>query len=81
MLTAHINAVEDHLLAISKIPANPGHSLHKGTVDCVNRPETLGGDFCMLHNPNASLGVDQSLFSWCEQLSLVGDKLITRKPN
>lgn len=31
MLTAHINAVEDHLLAISKIPANSGHSLHKGT--------------------------------------------------
>lgn len=31
MLTAHINAVEGHLLAISKIPANSGHSLHKGT--------------------------------------------------
>lgn len=31
MLTAHINAVESHLLAISKIPANSGHSLHKGT--------------------------------------------------
>ncbi|WP_407278307.1 DUF6602 domain-containing protein [Aromatoleum evansii] len=31
MLIAHINAVEDHLLAISKIPANSGHSLHKGT--------------------------------------------------
>lgn len=31
MLTAHMNAVEDHLLAISKIPANSGHSLHKGT--------------------------------------------------
>lgn len=56
-------------------------SVLHSSVDCVNRPETLGGDFCMLHNPNASLGVDQSLFSWCEQLSLVGDKLITRKPN
>lgn len=31
MLTAHMNAVEDHLLAISRIPANSGHSLHKGT--------------------------------------------------
>jgi hypothetical protein len=31
MLTAHMNAVEDHLLAISRIPANAGHSLHKGT--------------------------------------------------
>lgn len=31
MLTAHMTAVEDHLLAISQIPANSGHSLHKGT--------------------------------------------------
>jgi hypothetical protein len=31
MLRAHIKAVEDHLLAISKVPANSGHSLHKGT--------------------------------------------------
>lgn len=26
-----MSAVEDHLLAISRIPANAGHSLHKGT--------------------------------------------------
>jgi len=31
MLKSHIDAVEGHLLAISKIPANAGHSLHKGT--------------------------------------------------
>jgi len=31
MLTAHMSAVEDQLLAISRIPANSGHSLHKGT--------------------------------------------------
>ena len=31
MLIAHINAVEDHLLVVSQIPANSGHSLHKGT--------------------------------------------------
>ena len=31
MLAAHMNAVEDHLLSISRIPANAGHSLHKGT--------------------------------------------------
>lgn len=31
MLIAHINAVEDHLLVVSRIPANSGHSLHKGT--------------------------------------------------
>ena len=31
MLQAHINAVEGTLLATSQIPANSGHSLHKGT--------------------------------------------------
>lgn len=31
MLQAHLNAIEQHLLTISKIPANSGHSLHKGT--------------------------------------------------
>jgi hypothetical protein len=31
MLEAHFNAEERHLLEISKIPANSGHSLHKGT--------------------------------------------------
>ncbi|MBN1373496.1 MAG: hypothetical protein JW987_16275 [Anaerolineaceae bacterium] len=31
MLKSHIDAVEEHLLAISQIPANTGHALHKGT--------------------------------------------------
>jgi len=31
MLHHHLNAVEQHLLAISKIPANTGHTLHRGT--------------------------------------------------
>lgn len=31
MLVEHINAIEEHLLAISRIPANAGHPLHKGT--------------------------------------------------
>ena len=31
MLYSHMQAVEEQLLAISKIPANSGHSLHKGT--------------------------------------------------
>lgn len=31
MLSSHMKAVEEQLLAISKIPANSGHSLHKGT--------------------------------------------------
>jgi hypothetical protein len=31
MLKAHLEAVEASLLAVSRIPANTGHSLHKGT--------------------------------------------------
>jgi hypothetical protein len=31
MLKSHMDAVEQQLLATSKIPANSGHSLHKGT--------------------------------------------------
>ncbi len=31
MLKSHMDAVENSLIAISKIPANSGHSLHKGT--------------------------------------------------
>lgn len=31
LLRAHMDSVEEHLLAISRVPANSGHSLHKGT--------------------------------------------------
>ncbi|MBP7051142.1 MAG: hypothetical protein KBE65_09015 [Phycisphaerae bacterium] len=31
MLKSHMDAVEEHLLSISRIPANSGHALHKGT--------------------------------------------------
>lgn len=31
MLKAHLDAVEQHLLHISQIPANAGHTLHRGT--------------------------------------------------
>ena len=31
VLEHHLEAVEEHLLSISKIPAGSGHSLHKGT--------------------------------------------------
>lgn len=31
MLKAHLDAVEGHLLSISRIPANAGHTLHRGT--------------------------------------------------
>lgn len=31
MLKSHMDAIENHLVSISQIPANSGHSLHKGT--------------------------------------------------
>ncbi len=31
MLKSHMDAVERHLLSISQVPANSGHTLHKGT--------------------------------------------------
>lgn len=31
LLKTHMDSVENHLLAISQVPANSGHSLHKGT--------------------------------------------------
>ena len=31
MLKAHMDAVESHLVSISRVPENSGHSLHKGT--------------------------------------------------
>ena len=31
MLKSHMDAVENHLVSISRIPANTGHTLHRGT--------------------------------------------------
>ncbi|WP_345986466.1 DUF6602 domain-containing protein [Sulfurimonas sp. HSL-1656] len=31
MLKSHIDAIENHLVSISQIPANAGHTLHRGT--------------------------------------------------
>ena len=31
MLKTHLNSVENQLLVTSRIPANSGHPLHKGT--------------------------------------------------
>ena len=36
-------------------------------VDCVNRPQLLGGEFSILHNPLAARPLDPSTFSWCDQ--------------
>ncbi len=38
------------------------------SVDCVNCPPNLGGDFTILHNPSAARALDHSVFDWCEQL-------------
>lgn len=36
-------------------------------VDCVNRPEHMGGDFSVLHNPLASCPLNTSTLAWCDQ--------------
>lgn len=36
-------------------------------VDCVNRPERLGDDFSVLHNPLAARPLNPSTFDWCDQ--------------
>lgn len=50
-------------------------------VDCVNRPDNLGGDFSILHNPIAESCIDLSAFNWCEQYSLIDNELILNEPN
>jgi hypothetical protein len=37
------------------------------SVDCGYRPEALGGDFEVLHNPTAQHPLDRSMFAWCRQ--------------
>ena len=64
---------------------DPGYSfvsaVLNSSVDCVNHPKEVGGDFCLLHNPNAAKCIDQTLFNWCQQMALVGDELVTSQPN
>lgn len=50
-------------------------------VDCVNCPKELGADFCILHNPSATHGIDPSVFPWSKQLVLRDDELVEVKPN
>lgn len=37
------------------------------TVDWVNHPATLGGEFEVLHNYRAKHPLDAAVFSWCQQ--------------
>jgi hypothetical protein len=46
------------------------------SVDCVNRPVEFGGDFCVLHNPNASHTIDAAVFSWARQLRFESGQLV-----
>jgi len=50
--------------------------LHSG-VDCANHPSELGGDFAVLHNPQAAVPIDSSVFEWCGQLYLRDNQLHT----
>lgn len=55
MLKDHMDSVEQHLLAISKIPANSGHSLHKGTPR-----ETFIKEYLESHLPsNVAIGTGE----------------------
>jgi len=47
-------------------------------VDCVNRPDKLGDDFIILHNPTATHPLDPAVFEWCEQMFFEDDKLERR---
>ena len=50
-------------------------------VDCANHPPNLGGDFSVLHNPNAAHPITESAFPWCTQFSVHNDELHRSQPN
>lgn len=55
MLKSHMDAVENQLLATSRIPANSGHSLHKGTPR-----EAFIKEFLEMHLPsNVAIGTGE----------------------
>jgi hypothetical protein len=45
------------------------------SVDCANHPSELGGDFVVLHNPQAVVPINANVFGWCEQLYLRENQL------
>ena len=51
--------------------------LHSG-VDCANHPSQFGGDFQVLHNPNAKHPLNAAVIQWCEQFTF-GDGMLNRK--
>jgi hypothetical protein len=51
------------------------------SVDCANRPERLGRDFSVLHNPMSLEPFDEALFGWCEQFRVADDFIRISRPN
>jgi hypothetical protein len=54
--------------------------LHSG-VDCANYPSRFGGDFAILHNPNARCPLGETKFAWCEQFIVQDNRLHRLAPN
>jgi len=52
--------------------------LHSG-VDCANHPDQLGGDFSVLHNPNAQRPLGNEVFDWCNQYFYTDGRLVLQK--
>lgn len=50
-------------------------------VDCANYPVDLGGDFAVLHNPQASFPVSEESFRWCTQFKMCDDQLHRSNPS
>lgn len=55
MLKSHMDAIENHLVSISQIPANSGHTLHKGTPREAFIKEYLEGHL----SPNVAIGTGE----------------------
>jgi hypothetical protein len=49
-------------------------------VDCANHPDQLGGDFAALHNPQALIGLEATLFKWCIQYTVQDNQLHRSRP-
>jgi hypothetical protein len=52
--------------------------LHSG-VDCTSHPERLGGDFYVLHNPNAQHPLEEAVFDWCKQYFYRDGRLVLQQ--
>ena len=65
---------------VSTMPfLDPAYSMFTGVihsgVDCANRPDEMGKDFYLLHNPTAAHSLSPQLFSWGRQVRYVDGAL------